>query len=85
MNYAIIENAFEEGIVKPAASIPRTGKKIAVIGSGPAGLAAAERLNSRGHHVAVIERDDKPGGLLTLRHTEHEARKSRLSTGALIL
>ena len=62
--YAIIENAFEEGIVKPAASIPRTGKKIAVIGSGPAGLAAAERLNSRGHHVAVIERDDKPGGLL---------------------
>lgn len=62
--YAIIEDSFERGIVHPTKDIPRTGKKIAVIGSGPAGLAAAQRLNSRGHSVAVIEKDDKPGGLL---------------------
>ena len=42
----------------------RTGKKIAVVGSGPAGLAAAAQLNHAGHHVTVFERDDAPGGLL---------------------
>ncbi|MCI8670103.1 MAG: glutamate synthase subunit beta [Lachnospiraceae bacterium] len=61
---AIIENAYEEGYA--AAKIPkvRTGKKIAVIGSGPSGLAAADQLNQRGHTVTVFERSDRPGGLL---------------------
>lgn len=60
----IIEIAFEKGIIKPRAAKVRTGKKIAVIGSGPAGLAAAAQLNYAGHLVTVFERDDKPGGLL---------------------
>jgi len=60
----IIEIAFDKGFVKPRIPNIRTGKKIAVIGSGPAGLAAAAQLNLAGHTVTVFERDDKPGGLL---------------------
>jgi glutamate synthase (NADPH/NADH) small chain len=60
----IIEIAFEKGYVKPRIPILRTGKKIAVVGSGPAGLAAAAQLNQAGHAVTVYERDEKPGGLL---------------------
>ncbi len=60
----IIEIAFEKGFVKPRKPNLRTGKKVAVIGSGPAGLAAAAQLNYAGHSVMVFERDDKPGGLL---------------------
>ena len=60
----IIEIAFDKGYVKPRVPVLRTGKKIAVIGSGPAGLAAAAQLNQAGHQVTVFERDEKPGGLL---------------------
>ena len=60
----IIEIAFEQGLVKPQKPSFRTGKKVAVVGSGPAGLAAAVQLNYAGHHVTVFERDDAPGGLL---------------------
>jgi glutamate synthase (NADPH/NADH) small chain len=60
----IIEIAFDKGFVQPRKSILRTGKKIAVVGSGPAGLAAAAQLNYAGHTVTVFERDNKPGGLL---------------------
>jgi glutamate synthase (NADPH/NADH) small chain len=60
----IIEIAFEKGFVKPRKPNLRSGKKVAVIGSGPAGLAAAAQLNYAGHSVTVFERDDKPGGLL---------------------
>lgn len=60
----IIEIAFDKGFVQPKKSIVRTGKKIAVVGSGPAGLAAAAQLNYAGHYVMVFERDDAPGGLL---------------------
>ncbi len=60
----IIEIAFDKGLVKAKAPRVRTGKKVAVIGSGPAGLAAAAQLNYAGHQVTVFERDDKPGGLL---------------------
>lgn len=60
----IIEIAFEKGLVKPRIPSVRTGKKVAVIGSGPAGLAAAAELNYAGHSVTVFERDDEPGGLL---------------------
>ena len=51
----------------------RTGKTIAVIGSGPSGLAAAQQLNRRGHNVTVFERSDRIGGLLRVRHSKYEA------------
>ena len=60
----IIEIAFDKGFVKPRKPNLRSGKKVAVIGSGPAGLAAAAQLNYAGHTVTVFERDDAPGGLL---------------------
>lgn len=60
----IIEIAFDKGFVQPQKNISRTGKKVAVVGSGPAGLAAAAQLNLAGHLVTVFERDDAPGGLL---------------------
>ena len=60
----IIEIAFDKGFVKPRKPNIRTGKKIAVVGSGPSGLAAAAQLNYAGHQVTVFERDDAPGGLL---------------------
>ncbi len=60
----IIEIAFQKDLVKPKAPLTRTGKKIAIIGSGPAGLAAAAQLNYAGHNITVYERDDLPGGLL---------------------
>jgi glutamate synthase (NADPH/NADH) small chain len=60
----IIEIAFDKGFVQARNPTVRTGKKIAVIGSGPAGLAAADQLNIAGHLVTVFERDDEPGGLL---------------------
>ncbi len=60
----IIEIAFEKGFVKPLKHILRSGKKVAIVGSGPAGLAAATQLNYAGHLVTVFERDDKIGGLL---------------------
>lgn len=60
----IIETAFEKGYVKPDIPAVRTGKKVAVVGSGPAGLAAAAQLNKAGHSVTVFEREDEIGGLL---------------------
>lgn len=60
----IIEIAFEKGFARPRKPNLRTSKKVAVIGSGPAGLAAAAQLNYAGHFVTVFERDDAPGGLL---------------------
>ena len=60
----IIEKAFETGYMKPEIPAHRSGKKVAVIGAGPAGLAAADWLNRRGHNVTVFEREDKAGGLL---------------------
>ncbi len=60
----LIENGFESGEMKPRIPAVRSDKKIAIIGSGPAGLAVADKLNQRGHHVEVFEREDRIGGLL---------------------
>ena len=60
----IVERGFQKGWIKPMSPTKRTGKKIAVIGSGPAGLAVAQQLNKAGHSVEVFERDAKVGGLL---------------------
>lgn len=62
--YGIIENAYEKGYAKARPVKIRTGKCVAVVGSGPSGLAAADMLNRRGHSVTVFEREDKIGGLL---------------------
>lgn len=62
--YAIIENAYQKGYADPKPPKVRTGKRVAVVGSGPSGLAAADQLNKRGHSVTVFERSDRIGGLL---------------------
>ncbi len=62
---AIVDKGWEEGWIQPEPPAKRTGKKVAVVGSGPAGLCAAAQLNKAGHWVTVLERADRPGGLLT--------------------
>ena len=72
---AIIERAFDEGWIAPRPPAVRTGKRIAVVGSGPAGLAAAEQLNKAGHWVTVFERADRIGGLLRYGIPEFKMEK----------
>ena len=60
----VIEYAFKHGFVQPVVPPERTGKRVAVVGAGPAGLAAAQQLNRAGHEVTVFEKNEKPGGLL---------------------
>ena len=60
----IIEDAWAQGLMEPHPPRARTGRKVAVVGSGPSGLACADQLNRRGHSVTVYEREDRPGGLL---------------------
>lgn len=62
---AVVEEGFKKGYIKPRIPQHRSGKSVAIVGSGPAGLAAADLLNQRGHRVTVFERDDRIGGLLT--------------------
>ncbi|MCR5593842.1 MAG: glutamate synthase subunit beta [Saccharofermentans sp.] len=62
--YAVIEKAYENGLMEPKPPVKRSGKSVAVVGSGPSGLSTAYWLNKRGHSVTVYEKEDRPGGLL---------------------
>ncbi len=76
---AIADRAFAEGLVKPVLPKTRTGKTVAVVGSGPAGLAAAQQLARAGHTVTVYERDDRLGGLLTYGIPDFKLEKSLIA------
>jgi glutamate synthase (NADPH/NADH) small chain len=73
---AVADRAFAENLVVPILPKIRSGKKVAVIGSGPAGLAAAQELNRAGHSVTLFERDDRIGGLLTYGIPDFKMEKS---------
>jgi glutamate synthase (NADPH/NADH) small chain len=75
---AIIEHAFREGWVRPEPPAQRTGKRVAIVGSGPAGLAAAQQLNRAGHWVTVLEKSDRIGGLLRYGIPDFKLEKSVL-------
>ena len=75
---AIIDKAFDEGWIVPRPPVTRTGKKIAVIGSGPAGMAAADQLNKAGHLVTVYERADRVGGLMMYGVPNMKADKEKV-------
>jgi glutamate synthase (NADPH/NADH) small chain len=75
---AIIDKAWENGWIKPFITENKTGKKVAIVGSGPAGLAAAQQLCRAGHQVTVFERDDRIGGLLRYGIPEFKMEKSQL-------
>ena len=81
---AVIENAFREGLVQPQ-SYPRSGRKVAVIGSGPAGLAAANQLNHKGYDVTVFEKDEYVGGLLRFGIPNFKLQKTVIDRRVRIL
>ncbi|MFS4469790.1 glutamate synthase subunit beta [Maribacter sp. 2210JD10-5] len=81
----IVETAFEKGWVTATPPTKRTGKKVAVIGSGPAGLATAQQLNRAGHAVTVFERDEKPGGLLRYGIPDFKMEKSVIDRRLTVL
>jgi glutamate synthase (NADPH/NADH) small chain len=82
---AIIERAFEEGWIAAQPPLERTGKRVAVVGSGPAGLAAADQLNRVGHLVTVFERADRIGGLLRYGIPEFKMEKRVLDRRLALL
>ncbi|KQK04984.1 glutamate synthase 2 [NADH], chloroplastic isoform X1 [Brachypodium distachyon] len=75
---AIIDKGFEEGWMVPRPPVHRTGKEVAIVGSGPAGMAAADQLNKMGHRVTVFERSDRIGGLMMYGVPNMKADKTRI-------
>jgi glutamate synthase (NADPH/NADH) small chain len=75
---SIADRGFDEGWITAEPPLTRTGKKVAVIGSGPAGMAAAQQLNRAGHEVTVFERSNRPGGLLMYGIPDFKLEKSRV-------
>src|SRR6202521_5652291 len=75
---SIADRGFDEGWITPEPPQVRTGKRVAVVGSGPAGLAAAQQLNRAGHQVTVFERSDRPGGLLMYGIPDFKLEKHRV-------
>ncbi len=82
---AIIEYAFKAGLVKPRPPKKRSGKKVAIVGSGPAGLACSDQLNRAGHKVVVFERDNKIGGILRYGIPDFKLEKQVLDRRLKIL
>lgn len=78
LEHAIIDRAWEQGLVKPRPSRIRTGKKVAVVGSGPAGMAAAQQLARAGHDVTLFEKNDRIGGLLRYGIPDFKMEKSHI-------
>ena len=76
IEYQIVERGFSEGWIVPLVPETRTGKSVAIIGSGPAGLAVAQQLARAGHDVTVFEKDEKPGGLLRYGIPDFKLEKS---------
>jgi len=72
---SIIEKAWQEGWIKPQVAEQKTGKKVAIVGSGPAGMAAAQQLGRAGHEVSLLERDDRIGGLMRYGIPEFKMEK----------
>ena len=75
LEFAIADKGIESGWLKPVKPSARTNRKIAIVGSGPAGLSVAQQLNSVGHNVEVYERADRIGGLMMYGHPKHETRQ----------
>ena len=78
IEHAIIDKAWSEGWVKPQIAAQKTGKKVAVVGSGPAGMAAAQQLARAGHSVTVFEKNDRVGGLLRYGIPDFKLEKSHI-------
>ncbi len=82
IEHAIIDRAWEEGWVKPMPAKVKTGKKVAVVGSGPAGMAAAQQLARAGHDVTLFEKNDRIGGLLRYGIPDFKMEKSHIDKRA---
>jgi glutamate synthase (NADPH/NADH) small chain len=82
---AIIEHAFKSNLIKAAPPVKKTGKQIAIVGSGPAGLAAADQLNKTGHKVVVFERDKKIGGILRYGIPDFKLEKEILDRRLILM
>ena len=81
----IVETAFSKGWITPKPPANRTGKQVAIVGSGPAGLAAAQQLNRAGHLVTVFERDERPGGLLRFGIPDFKMEKTVIDRRLAVL